>query len=129
LHEAINNDGRSLTKQRCWDVLHSIGDSGVVLEALEEQEIIEPAEIRHYIEDALDFEITIGRQGDFKAVNLTVAWGGPNIYVCSRGTVQEYWGGDEAVYHVHSDVREKLIDYGEELYSLTGKCPDAFSRF
>jgi hypothetical protein len=129
LHEAINNDGRSLTKERCWKVLRSIGDSGVVLKALVDQEIIVPAEIRHYFADALDFEITIGRQGDFKAINLTAAWGGPNIYVCSRGTVKGYWGFDESEYRLHSDVQEKLWDYGEELYSLTGRCPDAFSRF
>ena len=129
LQEALKSDGRKLTEQRCWEVLRSIGDSDAVLEALEDQEIIEPAELRHYFDDALDFEITIGRQGDFKAVNLTVAWGGPNIYVCSRGTVKGYWGGDEASYPLHSDVLEKLWDHGAELYSLTGRCPDAFSRF
>ena len=129
LHEAINNDGRSLTKERCWKVLDSIGDSGAVLKALEDQEMIEPAGIRHYFADALDFEITIGRAGDFKAINLTAAWGGPNIYVHSRGTVNGYWGCDEAVYHLHSNVQEQLWDHGEELYSLTGRCPAAFSRF
>jgi hypothetical protein len=129
LQEAINNDGRSLTKERCWKILRSIGDSGAVLKALEYQEVIEPAEMRHYFEDALDFEISIGRAGDFKAINLTAAWGGPNIYVQSRGTVNGYWGCDEAVYHLHSDVQEQLWDHGEELYSLTGRCPDAFFRF
>jgi len=70
LHEAINNDGRSLTKERCWKVLRSIGDSGAVLKALVDQEIIVPAEMRHYFADALDFEITIGRQGDFTALPI-----------------------------------------------------------
>ena len=129
LHDAINNDGRTITKERCWEALRSIGDSGAVLKALEDQEIIVPAEIRHYFADALDFEITIGRAGDFKAINLTVAWGGPNIYVHSRGTVNGYWGGDEAIYHLHPNVQEQLWNYGEELYTLTGRCPDAFSRF
>jgi hypothetical protein len=132
LEEANNNDDGtdSMSEEACWEVLRSIGDSGAVLKALEDQEIIKPAEMRHYFDDSLDFEITVGRRGDFKAIKLTVAWGGPNVYVDSSPCeVRGHWGCDEATYPLSYNVKEKLWDHGEELYSLTGRCPDAFSRF
>ena len=68
-------------------------------------------------DNVLDFDYTITRNGEYKAVELCVAYGGPNIFIdASDGYIKGYWGGEEAQYPFSYDIRDALDDYFSELF-------------
>lgn len=69
-----------------------------------------------YIEDALDITYIINSDKTYKAAEVLVGFGGPNIWIDTRsGTVEGNWWGDRASYPYFTDnigIDECL----EELY-------------
>ena len=70
----------------------------------------------HYLSDALDIEYTVSRGGDYLGSQICVAFGGPNIYIYTRGQkVKGYWGGD-CVERSYSADKMGLDDYLAEMF-------------
>ena len=68
-----------------------------------------------YIEDMLDINYVVARDGDYLGAQITVGWGGPNIYIHTRScTVKGYWGSDQAQWGYLDNIG--LDDVCEELY-------------
>ena len=69
-----------------------------------------------YIEDILDINYVVGCDREYLGAQITVAWGGPNIYIHTRScTVKGYWGGDQAQWGYVDNID---LDYVcEELYN------------
>ena len=68
-----------------------------------------------YLDDMLDINYIITRDGEYRGAEILVGFGGPNIYVETRDcTVRGYWGGDK-VEHPFTD-RLGLDDYCQEMY-------------
>ena len=69
-----------------------------------------------YIEDILDINYVVGRDRQYLGAQITVAWGGPNIYIHTRScTVKGYWGSDQAQWGYVDNIG--LDDACEELYN------------
>lgn len=52
-----------------------------------------------YFDDVLDVEYFIGGNKDFRGVELTLTYGGPNIFVNTKTKeVTGYWGNSYSVY-------------------------------
>lgn len=84
-------------------------------ERLEEEG--EPTDVYTYFNDALDIEYIIGGCKDFRGVRIAVAIGGPNVYVDTRrGTIEGYWGSDEAEAWLPSEICDEINEMFEEIY-------------
>ena len=69
-----------------------------------------------YIEDMLDINYVVGRNREYLGAQITVGWGGPNIYIHTRScTVKGYWGSDRAQWGYVDNIG--LDDVCEELYN------------
>jgi hypothetical protein len=69
-----------------------------------------------YIEDMLDINYVVGRDREYLGAQITVGWGGPNIYIHTRScTVKGYWGSDQAQWGYVDSIG--LDDVCEELYN------------
>lgn len=50
-----------------------------------------------YLQDALDIEYIVSKDGEYRGARVLVAFGGPNIWVdTKRGVVDGAWWGDSA---------------------------------
>lgn len=68
-----------------------------------------------YIEDILDIQYVVARDGEYLGAQITITYGGPNIYIHTRScTVKGYWGGDQAQWGYVDNIG--LDDVCEELY-------------
>jgi len=68
-----------------------------------------------YIEDMLDINYVVARDGEYLGAQITVGFGGPNIYIHTRScTVKGYWGSDQAQWGYVDNIG--LDDVCEELY-------------
>ena len=74
--------------------------------------------VEHYTNDEnlLDIEYRLSSSGDLKSVELTLGFGGPNIYL-DTGTayVTGYWGGDEYSQPVDRSECNQITEYYEGL--------------
>ena len=69
-----------------------------------------------YIEDMLDINYVVGCDGEYLGAQITVGFGGPNIYIHTRScTVKGYWGSDQAQWGYVDNI--DLDDACEELYN------------
>ena len=70
-----------------------------------------------YLEAGLDVEYRIGADKTYRSCELTLAWGGPNIYVdTAQNRVKLYWGGEYAEYWISDDLSDRIDDICEEQY-------------
>jgi len=68
-----------------------------------------------YIEDMLDINYVVARDGEYLGAQILVGFGGPNIYIHTRScTVKGYWGSDQAQWGYVDNIG--LDDVCEELY-------------
>jgi hypothetical protein len=72
--------------------------------------------ISAWLDSVLDVEMSIGINGTYRGAKIMVAYGGPNIYVNTRtGTVDGYWGDEQASVEIPSEVCEALDEYISEI--------------
>lgn len=70
-----------------------------------------------YFEDALDIEYRVDAQFRYKGAIITVAVGGPSIYVDTfAGEVQGLWGCDKARANIWRNTVNKIDDLFEEYF-------------
>ena len=68
-----------------------------------------------YIEDMLDINYVVSGDCEYLGAQITVGWGGPNIYIHTRScTVKGYWGSDQAQWGYLDNIG--LDDVCEALY-------------
>jgi len=71
-----------------------------------------------YLDDVLDIVYICDAKKEYRSVRVTVAVGGPNIYVdTDEGAVQGYWGGSRAEWHFGRDVRDAIDGHFEDLFN------------
>ena len=82
-----------------------------------ERDDAEQCGIWDYFDDCYDIEYRIGGNKDYRSVCVTVACGGPNVYVdTGSGDVELYWGGTTARRAMTRDVINAIDEHFEELY-------------
>jgi len=70
-----------------------------------------------YVSDILDINYIITSDKSYIGIRLTVAFGGPNIYIDTFSKqVQGYWGSDEYIKSYFNDELG-IDDYFEEYYN------------
>ena len=80
----------------------------------------EQATFYDYFQDALDYEYTIGSNGDYLGVRVYVALGGPNIWVDTRrGEIGGAWGTDRADRWLPSEIANEIDAIFSEYYEMT----------
>lgn len=71
-----------------------------------------------YFSDALDIEYIIGGDRQYRGVRVTVAFGGPNIYIDTlKGCVDLYWWDKSASYNLTRAVCDEIDEMFEKLYN------------
>lgn len=76
-----------------------------------------------YFEDALDIEYRVDSQLCYKGAIITVAVGGPAIYVDTyAGEVRGYWWSDEVTADIWRTTANALDDFFEEEYNRLRGC-------
>lgn len=57
----------------------------------------EPMSAMDYLQDCLDIEYIVSRDGSYLGARVLVAFGGPNIWINTRTkTVEGYWWGESS---------------------------------
>jgi hypothetical protein len=70
-----------------------------------------------YICNSLDVSYTISSQGDLLGGEVTVAFGGPTVWIDTRANkVEGSWGGERAWRYINSDTAGEIDDTLEEMY-------------
>lgn len=72
-----------------------------------------------YISEALDFEFTVGSDRELRYARILVAFGGPNIWVDTRGSVDGYWWGEEAHARIAPSACDELMEAIRDYYDCT----------
>lgn len=71
----------------------------------------ECASLYQYITDALDIDLIVGIDGSLRGGEITVAFGGPCIYIDTRsGYIKAVWGCDRADLPLGDDICDALND-------------------
>lgn len=71
-----------------------------------------------YFEDALDVEYRVDAQLRYRGAIVTVAVGGPTIYVDTcAGEVRGYWGSDKATAEIWRRTCNAIDDLFEEYFN------------
>lgn len=105
MEEGENENGETIYKCSC----------GCVSEYEPEQ-----MTLYDYLDDVFDIEYRISGGGDFRSVQIMVAYGGPNIYIdTATKQVELYWGMDRAEYPISYDAANALDEWAEENYNCT----------
>lgn len=72
--------------------------------------------ISEWMSDALDIELMIGYDGEYRGCRIMVAYGGPNIYVNTRNRqVEGYWWNEHATAEIDSFACDAIDEYMNEL--------------
>jgi len=70
-----------------------------------------------YFDDVYDIEYRIDGSRQYKSVSLCIAYGGPSLYVDTGSrSVELYWWGDRASWHISPDTCDMIDECFEELY-------------
>lgn len=66
----------------------------------------------------IDFTITSSIRGlEYKSVFLTLAWGGPGIYLdTDKGALIGAWGEDKEKIYLDNNIINEINDYFEDYY-------------
>lgn len=69
-----------------------------------DNEYDEIRDVYEYLEDVLDIEYIVNKNGDYLGSRILVAFGGPNIWINTRTKqVEGYWWGDSCVMSYSRD--------------------------
>lgn len=72
-----------------------------------------------YFEDVYDIEYKVDGNGDYRAVRLMVACGGPNIYIdTASASVDLYWWTDRASAYFDRSTADEIDAVFQELYEM-----------
>jgi predicted RNA-binding Zn-ribbon protein involved in translation (DUF1610 family) len=70
-----------------------------------------------YFADFLDARFITTYDLDYLGVRVTVAWGGPNIFVdTARGNVELYWWNETGEWPIRTDAINAIDEFFGELY-------------
>ena len=73
-----------------------------------------------YFEDVLDVEFIVDRCGDYRGARITLAIGGPGIFLNTRKScIEGYWWSDYAEYHVKAFAVDAVDEYFSELWEMS----------
>lgn len=73
-----------------------------------------------YFNDVYDIEYRIDGNGNYKSVQLMIAYGGPNIYVDTNDSyVKLYWGSTYAEAPISYTTSDEIDNIFEEMYLST----------
>lgn len=76
-----------------------------------------------YFEDALDIEYHVDSQLHYRGAIITVAVGGPSIYVDTyKGEVVGLWWSDKATAYIWHTTANAIDDFFEEEYNCLRGC-------
>ena len=80
--------------------------------------------LARYFEDVLDVEFRIDTQLHYKSAFITLACGGPGIYLdTASGEVRGYWGfSDVETAYVSPYYKNAIDEYFEEQYNCLRGC-------
>lgn len=69
-----------------------------------DNEYDEIRDVYEYLEDVLDIEYIVNKNGDYLGARILVAFGGPNIWINTRTKqIEGYWWGDSCVMSYSRD--------------------------
>lgn len=78
--------------------------------------------LEYYFSDVYDVEYFVGANGDFRGVELQVAYGGPNIIIKVHQTYASYvkggWGSSRAEVYLPTDLADMVLDYYEQWFDV-----------
>ena len=75
------------------------------------------ADLYDYLADNYGISYTVNGNKEYQSVRLTIAYGGPNIFVdTSDRWVSLYWWSHEAHASISKEVSDEIDDIFEELY-------------
>ena len=74
--------------------------------------------IYDYMQDVLDFEITLDSRMQYTSCRVYVTLGGPTVWVDTHTqTVELRWGGEESRCYLDGEIIDAINDYFEEVYN------------
>lgn len=85
-------------------------------------ETYDNGDFREYLENLdiynVDFTTTLcGQRLEYKSVFLTLAWGGPGIYLdTNKGVLIGAWGGDREKIYLDNNIINEINNYFEDYY-------------
>lgn len=83
----------------------------------------EQLSVSDYLADALDYEITIDSQMEYKSAKIWVTLGGPTVWIDTRdNAVHLSWGTDTAWYPLDTDTAADVDAAAEEAYDMARGC-------
>ena len=69
-----------------------------------------------YFQNVLDIEYRVGTDNEVRGVELTVGYGGPNLYIDTKDMqVKGYWGGSKATASIDNRVCVQIEEYFEQV--------------
>lgn len=75
------------------------------------------------LDDPLDILFTVNARKSYRGCEITLACGGPNVYLNTRNReVEVYWGGKKAVAVVPYVICDYIDDYMEDYARSIGMC-------
>ena len=76
--------------------------------------------LEYYFSDVYDVEYFVGDNGEFRGVELLVAYGGPNIVIKVHSTYASYvkggWESSKAEVYLPTDLADMVLDYYEDKF-------------
>ena len=70
-----------------------------------------------YLNDVLDYEITIDSRKEYKSSKIWITLGGPNVWIdTAERAVKLAWGTDREEYALDWDVCEKIDCIMQDIY-------------
>lgn len=79
------------------------------------EEAYNNGELYEALDDVLDVEYTLDSSFNLIGVELTLAYGGPNIFLNTRyNRIEAYWGGEQSFVPVDSDVCNDVFEMYED---------------
>lgn len=72
-------------------------------------------ELYEALDDVLDVEYTLDSSFNLIGVELTLTYGGPNIFLSTRyNRIEAYWGGEQVFVPVDRDVCDEVFAMYED---------------
>lgn len=87
--------------------------------AIEElTEAYNDGELYEYIADCLDINYIVGSDGNYLYCEITLALGGPNIYLNTKNNlVYGAWGNSKEIVAINQNICDEIDDIAEEIYN------------
>ena len=79
----------------------------------------EQLSIWDYMSDILDIEYRCGSDREYRSCKITVACGGPNIYIdTASAMIKLYWWTEYAEYPLSYAARDAIDEWAEEYWNM-----------